>query len=72
MAKPVDPSNDPRRELRFAGEADLATLRELIRAVDASPSVTWGGPGGVRGRIEQLIEDRSTTILKEDSDNGTT
>lgn len=46
-----------RRQLDFRGEPDIATLRELIRAIDDSPAVTWTGPGGVKGRLEQLIED---------------
>lgn len=46
-------------ELKFRGEADLATLRELLRAVDRSPAVTWTGNGGVKERILRLIEDQA-------------
>lgn len=48
-----------RKELKFRGEPDIATLQELIRAIDRSPAVTWTGPGGIKGRLEQLIEDHS-------------
>lgn len=50
-----------RKELKFRGEPDLATLEELVRAIDRSPAVTWTGPGGIKGRILQLIEDRSSS-----------
>lgn len=51
---------EQRRELKFRGEPDLATLRELVRALDRSPAVTWSGPGGIKGRILALIEDHET------------
>ena len=46
-----------RTVLKFRGEPDLATLEELIRAIDRSPAITWTGPGGIKGRILKLIED---------------
>lgn len=59
MAKTEDEIAADRRALKFRGEPDLATVRELIRAIDKSPAVTWTGPGGIKGRLLQLIENHS-------------
>ncbi len=41
----------------MATKLDKATLKELIRIIDRSPAVTWVGKGGVKDRIESLIEE---------------
>lgn len=56
MAKTEREIAAARLELKFRGEPDVATLLELIRAIDKSPAVTWTGPGGIKGRILHLIE----------------
>lgn len=55
MAKPQSAA---RNELRFQGKADLATLKQLVKAVDKSPATTWGGTGGAKERILKLIADQ--------------
>lgn len=37
---------------------DIETLKELIRFIDKSPAVTWVGKGGVKDRIEKLIQEQ--------------
>ena len=60
MAKTEAEIAAERVALKFRGEPDLATLQELVRAIDRSPAVTWTGPGGIKGRLLKLIEDHST------------
>lgn len=38
-------------------QLDHATIREIIRIIDESPAVTWVGKGGVRERLEELMEE---------------
>lgn len=59
MAKTEAQLAAARLELKFRGEPDVATLRELVRAIDKSPAVTWTGPGGIKGRILELIKNHS-------------
>lgn len=43
---------------------DAVTLRNLIKHIDKSPAVTWVGKGGVKERIEALIE---ANLVEENS-----
>lgn len=44
----------------MAKQLHSETLRELIKLIDKTPAVTWVGKGGVKERIQQLIEDSET------------
>lgn len=41
----------------MAQKLDKATLQELIKIIDKTPAVTWVGKGGVKDRIQLLIEE---------------
>lgn len=41
----------------MAKKLDKATLQELIKIIDKTPAVTWVGKGGVKDRIQALIEE---------------
>ena len=36
---------------------DKATIRAIIELIDKSPAVLWAGKGGVKERLESLIEE---------------
>lgn len=38
-------------------QLDSETIRHIIRVIDKSPAVTWVGKGGVKERLEQLLEE---------------
>jgi hypothetical protein len=58
ISDPADAKAFDRWLAEVIREAREELVASIVTAVDASPAVTWTGPGGVKERIEKMMEEQ--------------